>query len=287
MKSPVSESFLPVRASAWSRFFEKKSTVAALVFIVLVMLACFLAPFIISYSFSEQDLMRVGESPSWGHWFGTDLLGRDLLSRILYGGRISFLVAFVATFVALFIGVSYGAISGWLGGRLDSIMMRVVEVFYSMPYVIFVILMMVFFGRGLWPLLVALGLVEWLSMARLVRGEVMALKKQCFVDAAKCTGQSTVKIMILHILPNVLPTILTCIALTIPTVMLLESFISFLGLGVQAPMTSWGDLIKEGASAMEHNPYLLVLPGFFFVSTLFALNAISTRIQELFDKKRD
>lgn len=255
-------------------------------FVVLVIfLMSFFAPLITFYSYQEQNLANAGLPPSLDHWFGTDLLGRDVFSRILYGGRISFLVGFIATLVSLGIGVTYGAISGWAGGALDRFMMRVVEIIYSLPYTIFVILLMVFVGRGLLPLLLAIGVVEWLTMARIVRGQVMYLKNQQFVEAARSLGQSDAKIIKKHLIPNVLGTIIVCITLTIPNVMLLESFISFLGLGVQAPMTSWGDLIKEGALSIETTPWLIIFPSFFFSITLFSLNFLGDGLRDALDPK--
>lgn len=257
----------------------------SLILITTIIVLCFLGPFFIEYSYSEQNLAIAGTPPSRLHWLGTDLLGRDLLSRILYGGRISFMVAFVASLVSLGIGVTYGAISGWAGGNIDRLMMRIVEIIYSLPYTIFVILLMVFIGRGLLPLFLAIGAVEWLIMARIVRGQVLFIKNQPYIEAARILGQSTPKIVYKHIIPNIASTIIICITLTIPNVMLLESFISFLGLGVQAPMTSWGDLIKEGSIAMETCPWLIIFPSLFFSLTLFSLNFLGDGLRDALDPR--
>lgn len=253
--------------------------------IILMMGLCFIGPFFLKYSYEEQTLSMAGMAPSKEHWLGTDLLGRDLLSRILYGGRISFMVAIVASLVALGIGVTYGAISGWKGGALDRLMMRIVEIIYSLPYTIFVILLMVFIGRGLLPLFIAIGAVEWLVMARLVRGQVMFVKDQPYVQASRVLGQSQVTMIRKHIIPNIMSTIIICITLTIPNVMLLESFISFLGLGIQAPMTSWGDLIKDGAMSMETCPWLITFPSLFFSITLFSLNFLGDGLRDVLDPR--
>jgi len=244
---------------------------------------CFLAPFFTHHTYDQQNLAIAGEGPSAEHWLGTDILGRDLFARILYGGRISFLVGISATFVSLTIGVTYGAISGWAGGRIDRLLMRIVEIIYSLPYTVFVILLMVFLGRGLFPLLCAIGAVEWLTMSRIVRGQVLNLRQQSFVEASQILGQKPLKIIWKHMIPNAMTPIIICITLTIPNVMLMESFISFLGLGIQAPMTSWGDLIKEGANAMQTQPWLLIFPSLFFSITLFSLNYIGDALRSALD----
>jgi oligopeptide transport system permease protein len=212
-------------------------------------------------------------------------LGRDLLSRILYGARISLLVGFVATGVALIIGVSWGIIAGYAGGRVDSIMMRIVDVLYGLPFIIFIILLMVIFGRNLWLLFGAIGAVEWLTMARIVRGQVMGLKNQEFVMAARAMGVSNFSMFRKHLLPNILGPIAVYATLTIPQVMLLEGFLSFLGLGIQPPMSSWGTLIKDGVESMEEHSWLLIYPGVTFTITLFALNFFGDGLRDALDPK--
>lgn len=276
-------SHLLLSKQLWSRLIKNPLYLLSLTILVVIFVACFVGPFFLKYSYYEQDLYKVALPPNKEHWFGTDLLGRDLLSRILYGGRISFLVGIFASLVALGIGVTYGAVAGWVGGWLDSLLMRIVEIIYSLPYTIFVILLMVFIGRGLTPLFLAIGSVEWLTMARIVRGQVLFIKGQQFVEASKTLGQSNKNIIFKHLIPNTLSTIIICLTLTVPNVMLLESLISFLGLGVQAPMTSWGDLIKEGSLAMETSPWLIIFPSFFFFSTLFSLNFLGDSIRDAFD----
>ena len=217
------------------------------------------------------------------HILGTDTLGRDLLVRVFYGGRVSLGVGLAATFVALTIGVIYGAIAGYFGGKLDSGMMRFVDIVYSLPFTIFVILLMVFFGRDIYLLFVAIGAVEWLTMARIVRGQVLAIKRMEYVEAARSLGFSEWRIIFRHILPNVLGPVVVYTTLTIPEVMLLEAFLSFLGLGVQPPMSSWGLLIKDGAEKMEEFSWLLIYPGLVFSLTLFSLNFLGDGLRDALD----
>jgi len=217
------------------------------------------------------------------HILGTDTLGRDLFVRLLYGGRVSIGVGLAATIVALTIGVFYGAIAGYFGGTLDSVMMRIVDIIYSLPFTVFVILLMVFFGRNIYLLFVAIGAVEWLTMARIVRGQVMSIKRMEYIEAARSLGFGKRRIIVRHILPNVLGPVIVYTTLTIPSVMLLEAFLSFLGLGVQPPMSSWGWLIKEGAEKMEEFPWLLVYPGAIFSITLLSLNFLGDGLRDALD----
>ena len=253
-----------------------------LVFLILIALA---APLIAPYSYSEQDLYLGATPPSSDHLLGTDTLGRDLLSRIIYGSRISLLVGFVATGVALIIGVSWGIIAGYYGGRIDSVMMRIVDVLYGLPFIIFIILLMVIFGRNIWLLFGAIGAVEWLTMSRIVRAQVIGLKNQEFVLAAQAMGVSNLMMFKRHLLPNILGPIAIYATLTIPQVMLLESFLSFLGLGIQPPMSSWGTLIKDGVESMEEYRWLLIYPGITFTITLFALNFFGDGLRDALDPK--
>ena len=272
-------------SDAVSRLVKNKAAmVGAIILFVLILCAIF-APYIAPYSYSFQNLDLGATPPSSEHLLGTDILGRDLLSRILYGARISLMVGFVATGVALVIGVSWGIVAGYFGGRIDSIMMRIVDVLYGLPFIIFIILLMVIFGRNLWLLFGAIGAVEWLTMARIVRGQVMSLKNQEFVLAAKAMGVSNLTMFRRHLLPNILGPIAVYATLTIPQVMLLESFLSFLGLGIQPPMSSWGTLIKDGVESMEEFSWLLIYPGITFTITLFALNFFGDGLRDALDPK--
>ena len=263
---------------------NRAAMIGGITVLVLIILAIF-APWIAPYSYSYQNLDIGASPPSAEHLLGTDVLGRDLLSRLLYGARISLLVGFVATGVALVIGVSWGIIAGYFGGRVDSIMMRIVDVLYGLPFIIFIILLMVIFGRNIWLLFAAIGAVEWLTMARIVRAQVIGLKNQEFVQAAQVMGVSNFSMFRRHILPNILGPIAVYATLTIPQVMLLEAFLSFLGLGIQPPMSSWGTLIRYGVESMEEHYWLLIYPGLTFTITLFALNFFGDGLRDALDPK--
>ena len=263
---------------------NRAAMIGGITILVLIILAI-LAPWIAPYSYSYQNLDIGASPPSAEHLLGTDVLGRDLLSRLLYGARISLLVGFVATGVALVIGVSWGIIAGYFGGRVDSIMMRIVDVLYGLPFIIFIILLMVIFGRNIWLLFAAIGAVEWLTMARIVRAQVIGLKNQEFVQAAQVMGVSNFSMFRRHILPNILGPIAVYATLTIPQVMLLEAFLSFLGLGIQPPMSSWGTLIRYGVESMEEHYWLLIYPGLTFTITLFALNFFGDGLRDALDPK--
>ena len=275
--------------SLWSdaiyRLSMNRAAMLGGLILVMLVICAVLAPWIAPYSYSFQDLNLGASPPSSEHLLGTDILGRDLLSRILYGARISLLVGFVATGVALVIGVSWGIVAGYIGGRVDSIMMRIVDVLYGLPFIIFIILLMVIFGRNIWLLFAAIGAVEWLTMARIVRAQVIGLKNQEFVQAAQVMGVSNFSMFRRHILPNILGPIAVYATLTIPQVMLLEAFLSFLGLGIQPPMSSWGTLIRYGVESMEEHYWLLIYPGLTFTITLFALNFFGDGLRDALDPK--
>jgi oligopeptide transport system permease protein len=269
-------------ADAWRRLKRNRPAVAGGMFLLALALMCIVCPFF-AQSFRDQNLDLGATRPSFAHLLGTDTLGRDLLARILYGGRISLAVGFVATAVALFIGVTYGAVAGFFGGKVDMVMMRLVDILYALPFTIFVILLMVFFGQNIFLLFLAIGAVEWLTMARIVRGQVQSLKKMEFVEAARALGFGQRRIIFRHILPNALGTIIVYTTLTLPGVMMLEAFLSFLGLGVQPPMSSLGSLIKDGAEKMEEFWWLLVFPGAIFSMSLFSLNFLGDGLRDALD----
>ncbi len=272
-------------SDAWRRLLANKAAVAGgIILLVLIFLAIF-APWIAPHSYSYQNLELGAQPPSAEFLLGTDTLGRDLFSRILYGARVSLLVGFVATSVALVIGVSWGIVAGYFGGRIDSVMMRIVDVLYGLPFIIFIILLMVIFGRNIWLLFGAIGAVEWLTMARIVRGQVLTVKTQEYVLAAQAMGVSNIQMFRKHIYPNILGPIAVYATLTIPQVMLLEAFLSFLGLGIQPPMSSWGTLIRYGVESMEEYSWLLIYPGLTFTLTLFALNFFGDGLRDALDPK--
>ena len=269
----------PIKRAA-RRLFSDNLTLSCAIVLACIALSCAFANLICPEGYRAQDLQLGISAPSMEHIFGTDSLGRDVFARVLYGGRVSFAVGVLATFVAVVIGVAYGTVSAMAGGRIDAFMMRVVDVIYTLPFTIFVILLMVAFGRSLWLIFVAIGAVEWLTMARIARASALEVKSRQFVEAAKVLGQSRTGILFRHILPNMLTPIFACAALTVPSVMMLEAFLSFLGLGVQAPLPSWGSLIKDGAELMEDAPWLLVFPTLFFSVSLFCLNRIGEALSE-------
>jgi oligopeptide transport system permease protein len=270
---------------AWQRLGKNKMAVTSAIILILIALASFTGPLFLRQSYETQNLQLGAVAPGAGHWLGTDTLGRDLFVRILYGGRVSMSVGFCATAVALTIGVFYGAISGFLGGKVDMLMMRVVDIIFALPFTVFVILLMVFFGRKFVLLFVAIGAVQWLTMARIVRGQVLSLRRQEFIEAAQGLGLSKPRIIFRHMIPNALGPIIVYATLTVPAVMLLEAFLSFLGLGVQPPMSSWGVLIKEGAEVMEEFPWLLIFPGLVLALALFSLNFLGDGLRDALDPR--
>ncbi len=253
--------------------------------LITVSLLSIITPWIAPYSYETQDLMLGAVAPNANHWLGTDYLGRDLLTRILYGGRMSLMVGFAATSVALLVGVLYGATAGFAGGRTDAAMMRTVDILYALPFTIFVIILMVYFGRNIILLFLAIGAVEWLTMARIVRGQILSLKEKEFIEATIAMGLPKHQILLRHLIPNALGPIIVYTTLTIPNVMLLEAFLSFLGLGVQPPMSSWGLLIKNGADHMEEFPWLLIFPSIALSTTLFSLNFLGDGLRDALDPR--
>lgn len=276
----------PARAT-WRRFCRHRLALAGACYLLVLVALALLTPYIAPYAFDRQDLTLGASAPSWRHLLGTDRLGRDLLTRVLYGGRVSLAVGFIATAVALVIGVLWGGLAGFAGGRADLLLMRVVDLLYAMPFPILVIVLMVYMGRSFLLLFLAIGAVEWLTMARIVRGQVLSLRKREFIDAAIALGFSRRRILLRHLVPNALGPIIVYATLTIPQVMLLEAFLSFLGLGVQPPMSSWGLLINDGVEVMEEFPWLLVFPSAALTLTLFALNFLGDGLRDAFDPRME
>jgi oligopeptide transport system permease protein len=273
---------------AWRRFLKSRIAVTGGVILIAVILLTLLAPLLTPYANDQQDLAHQLQAPSWTHPFGTDLTGRDLFTRTLYGGRLSLAVGLVATLVSLLIGVTWGAVAGYKGGTADNVMMRVVDLLYSLPFMFFVILLVAYFGRHLVLLFLALGAVQWLTMSRIVRGQMLQLRGQEFVTAITALGASHRRIILRHLLPNLLGPIIVYATLTVPAVMLEEAFLSFLGLGVQPPNSSWGLLAAEGASAITaiHTAWWLILfPGVALGATLFALNFLGDGLRDALDPR--
>ncbi len=273
-----------------ARFGQHHGGVVALVVLLLIVIALLLGPQLSPHAVDSIDFdgdWATAPSAIDAHWFGTDSLGRDVFVRTLEGGRISLLVAFAATFVSLLIGVSYGAVAGYFGGAIDEWMMRAVDILYALPFLFLVILLMVLFGRNLVLVFVAIGAINWLDMARVVRGQTMALREREFVMAARTHGMGDALILLRHILPNLAGVALVTVTLTIPQVILTESFLSFLGLGVQEPATSWGTLINEGAREMEQTPWALLFPAALMALTLLCFNLLGDALRDALDPRSD
>ena len=270
---------------ATTRLRRNRAAVASAVILGMIALACVFGPMLSGYELDAIDWEKIQTPPDADHWFGTDGNGRDLLVRVLTGGRISLALGIAATLVAVAIGVTWGALAGYLGGTIDALLMRIVDVLYALPFMFFVILLMVFFGRDPVLMFVALGAVSWLDMARIVRGQTLSLKRQDFVRAAQAMGAPTRQVVMRHIVPNLMGPVVVFATLTVPQVILFESFLSFLGLGVQEPMTSWGVLISEGAETMQASPWMLVFPALFLATTLFCLNFIGDGLRDALDPR--
>jgi oligopeptide transport system permease protein len=272
---------------AWARLKRNRAAVTGAAVIAAMALLVIVGPWLGAYPYDFTDWSNLSTGPSLasGHYFGTDTLGRDLFVRTLHGGRISLLVGVVATIVSLLIGVAYGAIAGYAGGRIDAVLMRIVDILYALPFMFFVILLMVFFGRNIVLIFVAIGAINWLDMARIVRGQTLSLKRREFVEAARAQGVAPLAIIGRHIVPNLLGVVMVYITLTIPQVILVESFLSFLGLGVQEPMTSWGALVHDGAEDLENAWWMLVFPAAFLALTLFCFNFVGDGLRDALDPK--
>ena len=277
------------------RLLKNRAAMAGVFILTLITLLALLAPLLSPYAYDEVNYDIIACAPNWwpveaacrapGHIFGTDSVGRDLFVRVLFGARVSLAVGLVATLVSLLIGVLYGAVAGYLGGRTDALMMRAVDILYSLPFVFFVIILMVMFDRNFILLFVAIGAVEWLTMARIVRGQTLSIKQKEFIEAARAGGVSPFAIITRHVIPNVVGPVMVYVTLTVPGVILTESFLSFLGLGIQEPLTSWGVLISDGADQMETAPWMLLFPALFMAVTLFCFNFVGDGLRDALDPK--
>jgi oligopeptide transport system permease protein len=285
MNAPRSPTVRGQWTDAARRLWRDRVAAVSLVGLGLVTLLCIAGPWLAPHAAAALDFGSVAAPPSLanGHWFGTDNVGRDLFARTLEGGRVSLLVGLLATLVSVAIGTAYGAIAGYFGGRVDGFMMRAVDVLYALPFMFLVILLMVLFGRHFALVFVAIGAINWLDMARIVRGQTLALRRREFVDAARLAGAPPLAIVRAHIVPNLLGVVAVYATLTVPQVILVESFLSFLGLGVQEPATSWGVLVNDGAADMEVAPWALLFPAGFLAFTLLCLNFLGDALRDVLD----
>lgn len=274
------------RADVWRRLKLNKLAMAGLFIIIVLVVMAIIGPMISGYTYYKQDFTARNLRPSAEHWFGTDSSGRDIFTRIWYGARISLFIGVMAAFIDFVIGVIYGGISGLKGGRVDNIMMRIAEVLYSVPYLLMVILLMVIIGPGLWTIIMAMTLTGWIPMARLVRGQVLQLKEQEYVQASIALGADAKWILMKHILPNTMGLILVNVTLTVPTAIFAEATLSFLGLGIPAPRASWGTMANDAlVSLLIGNAYQLFIPGFFISLTMFAFNVLGDGMRDALDPR--
>jgi oligopeptide transport system permease protein len=275
--------------AAWRRFRANRSAMAGVALLALITAFAIIGPWISPHDMEANDWERIQIAPTaeQSHWFGTDANGRDLFVRVAAGARLSLLIGLVTTTVAVLIGVFYGAIAGYVGGRIDQLMMRFVDVLYALPLFFGIIILVTIFGRNILLVFVAIGCVEWLTIARIVRGQTMSVKQMEYVEAARSLGAPASRIVFRHVIPNVLGPVIVFSTLLVPTVILVESFLSFLGLGVQEPQTSWGLLISQGASAIDTSPWLLVIPAAFLAATMFAFNFIGDGLRDALDPRDD
>ena len=273
--------------NAWRRLLQNRAACVSLVLLGVIVLAALLVPLISPYNYytPQWDFLNHPPTLAGGHIFGTDDLGRDELVRVMWGCRISLLIGAVASLVSLVIGVLWGAVAGYLGGWIDSMMMRVVDILYSVPFIPFVIVLLVLFGRNLILIFVAIGAVSWLDIARIVRGQTLTLKKREFIEAARASGVTGWGIIYRHLIPNLLGIVVIYITLAIPSLILFEAFLSFLGLGVQPPMTSLGSLVSDGVSDMHSYPYLLIIPATFLAAIIYSFNYVGDGLRDALDPK--
>jgi len=270
----------------FGRLRRNRAAVFSMIVVPLIVLACIFGPYFVPFDPNVADFDAISVPPLTGaHLFGTDDLGRDLLARILVAGRTSLLIALLASSVAIVIGITYGSIAGFFGGMVDLVMMRIVDVLYGLPFLFFVIMLTMVLGRGLSAIFIAIGAVLWLDVGVITRGQTLSLKQKEFIEAARAGGMRPLRIVRKHIMPNVLGAVIVYASLLVPVVILGESFLSYLGLGVQEPETSWGVLISDGASAMDNAPWQLIFPVLFLVVTLFSMNFLADGLRDAFDPK--
>jgi oligopeptide transport system permease protein len=269
------------------RLMRNKAAFVSIVLIALIVIIAVIGPYFVPWNYSAVDWSAIRKPPDWakGHYFGTDVNGRDVLARMMQGTQMSLTVALVATFVSVTIGITYGAIAGYFGGKIDAVMMRFVDIMYAMPYILFVIILVVIFGRSPILLFVGIGCLEWLTMARIVRGQTLSLKEREFIEAARAGGAKSGAIIRRHIVPNLTGPVVIYATLTIPEIIITESFLSYLGLGVQEPQTSLGTLISQSAGAIESQPWLLLYPAGVLITLLFCFTYLGDGLRDAFDPK--
>lgn len=279
------ESVYVARPSAWYRLQQNKLALVGLGIIVVMIILAIVGPMFSSYTYAEQDLMAANQGPSSAHWFGTDTLGRDLYTRVMYGARISLTIGFVAALINLVIGVIYGGVSGFFGGKVDRVMMGIVDILYGIPLLLYVILLMVVLEPGLTSIFIALGIAYWLTMARIVRSQIIKIKKEEYVIAAQSMGIPSWRIVWRHILPNCAGPIIITMTLAIPEAIFTEAFLSFIGLGVSAPMASWGVLAAEGINSMRSYPFQLIFPALAISITMLGFAFFGDGLRNALDPK--
>ena len=274
-----------VRPNWWQRFKRNRLAVIGACIIITMIVLAIIGPMVSPYSYADQSLLEANQGPSLVHWFGTDTLGRDIYTRVMYGARISLTIGIVAGLLNLVIGVMYGGVSGYLGGKVDYIMMAIVDVLYGIPLLLYVILLMVIIGPGLTSIFTALGIAYWLNMARIVRSQIMKVKEEEYVIAAESMGIPKWRILWRHILPNCVGPIIITLTLAIPEAIFTEAFLSFIGLGVNAPMASWGVLAAEGISSMRSYPFQLIFPALAISITMLGFVFLGDGVRNIFDPK--
>jgi len=269
----------------WRRLKKHKLAMVGLLIIIILSILAIFGPMLSPYSYSDQNLANANQPPSAEHWFGTDNLGRDLFTRVLYGARISLAIGLVTSIISFGIGVTYGAVSGFFGGKIDTLMMRFVDILYGLPFLLYVILLIVIMEPGLGPIFVALGIVFWLNMARIVRGEILSLKEREFVLAAKTIGADSKRIIMRHLVPNAIGPIIITMTLVVPEAIFSEAFLSYIGLGVSAPVASWGVLASDGYDSIRAYPWQLFFPAVFISATILAFNFLGDGLRDALDPR--
>jgi oligopeptide transport system permease protein len=281
----------PAARSPWldarQRFMRNRAAVLSLVILVLIALVCMVGPWLLPHAYDDTDWNLMGIGPTWDHWhlFGTDELGRDLLVRTMIGGRVSLTVGVLATLVSVSLGVAWGAVAGFVGGKVDAFMMRIVDVLYAIPYLLIAIMMVTILGRDFYLVVLTISAFSWMDMARVVRGQTLSIKSKEYIEAARAIGVPTQRIIFSHVVPNLLGIVMIYTSITVPSVILTESVLSFLGLGVQEPMTSWGVLIHDGANVMESSPWMIWFPGAALTLTLYCANFLGDGMRDALDPK--